>query len=217
MIGVIFATKWEARPFLETSRAELAVSHPFALYSIPDNAALKVVVSGIGKVAAATACQYMIHVLQATRIVNAGACGLLSDNPTYGVGQLVRVSEAMEGDHEVFGKRPKPVVCSDILHLELATGRLVTCDRPVFDFQKRHACAKLGELVDMEGAAIARVAELFSVPCELVKGVTDRAQPTDRETLMENLRAVSEHIAEMLWPALEQKAYADKNSSIHKN
>lgn len=202
MIGLIFATNWEARPFLSAIQAELTAPQPFACYTTNANPDLKVVISRIGKVAAAAACQYLIHVHDVDQIINAGACGLLTESTEYRVSQVVRVTTVMEGDHEVFGKRPSPTVCSNLLNLDLPTGRLVTCDRPVFDMQKRHACAKLGDLVDMEGAAIARVADLFQVPCELIKGITDKAQPTDRKTLMENLTAVSEKIAELLWQRL---------------
>lgn len=203
MIGLIFATKWEARPFLKAIQADLTVAQPFACYATA-NPELIVVISRIGKVAAAAACQYLIHVHAVDQIINAGACGLLTESTDYSVEQVVRVSTAMEGDHEVFGKRPPPTVCSNLLHLDLPTGRLVTCDRPVFDMQKRHACAKLGDLVDMEGAAIARVADLFNVPCELIKGITDKAQPTDRATLKQNLAVVSEKIGELLLKRLER-------------
>jgi nucleoside phosphorylase len=59
--------------------------------------------------------------------------------------------------------------------------------------------ASKGDLVDMEGAAVARVADLFGTPWTLIKAVTDNAGPTGRNTLLSNLSAVSSELARFLW------------------
>jgi nucleoside phosphorylase len=203
MIALIFATQQEARPFLALSQAEPCAAQPFQRFQTPLRPGLQIVISRIGKVAAAAACQAMIATHGAQRIVNAGACGLLADSLGLSVGQLVRITTAQEGDHEVFGKRPAPVPCENQIGADLPPTRLVTCDRPVFDHHRRNACSRLGDVVDMEGAAIARVATLNQIPCDMIKGISDIAGPTDRKTLLANLDWVSEVLGKWLWQRLK--------------
>lgn len=202
MIALIFATRQEARPFLALSRADRCAETPFERYFSPLLPRLQIVISRIGKVAAAAACQEMIATHRARRIVNAGTCGLLVDGSGWSVGQLVRITTAQEGDHDVLGKRPPPVACDTHPGQALPTARLVTCDRPVFDLQRRSACSRLGEVVDMEGAAIARVAKINQVPCTLIKGVSDAAGPMERKILLANLEQVSVVLGKWLWDNL---------------
>jgi nucleoside phosphorylase len=202
MIGLLFATSTEARPFLEAGQARMIEQKPFAVYHSDLKADLRVIVSGMGKVAAAAAAQSLILTHQVTCLVNAGACGALSDDGAFEVGRLVRISESIEGDHEIFGKRPKPVLCSAHGFADLPAVRLVTSDRPVFDTLIRDSFARLGDVVDMEGAAVARVARYHGVPCTLIKGITDHARPLGRRALLDNLSAVSHEIARKLWEVL---------------
>jgi nucleoside phosphorylase len=71
----------------------------------------------------------------------------------------------------------------------------VTVERPVFDAHLRHRLAQWGELVDMEGAVVARVAGLYGATCAMIKGVTDMADDGQRTDLHRNLAAVSDAIA----------------------
>ena len=67
----------------------------------------------------------------------------------------------------------------------------MTCDRPVFDAKWKKDLSTLGDLVDMEGAAIVRVANMYALPCSLIKGITDRANEGDRQVLIQNAGMVS--------------------------
>ncbi len=203
MIGLIFATMTEARPFLSLSDAAQVAEKPFRVYQPSGNNHLRVIISGMGKVAATAAAQSLILTHNAKCLINAGACGALKDTSELTVGQIVQIASAVEGDHHVSGKRPAPFDCRMSRWRELPSARLVTCDRPVFDIQRRNACAKLGEVVDMEGAAIARLASWYRVPCEMLKGITDGARPTHRDILLENLNRISEQIGNLLWKVLE--------------
>jgi nucleoside phosphorylase len=204
MIGLVFATSQEARPFLMAGQARIIAREPFTVYQSDLHPFLRVIVSGMGKVSAAAAAQALILMHGAERLVNAGACGALRDGGDLAIGKLVRISEATEGDHEIFGKRLPPAPCSAAEFFDLAPVRLVTSDRPVFDTDIRAAFARLGDVVDMEGAAVARIARYYQLPCTLIKGVTDNAQPLDRRTLLENLTTVSETIAQKLWEVFKE-------------
>jgi adenosylhomocysteine nucleosidase len=205
MIALVFATVQEARPFLMAAQAQIIHPEPFAVYRSDLRSDLRVVVSGMGKVAAAAAAQAMILTGDVARLINAGACGALRDTRELAIGNLVRISEAVEGDHDIFGKRLKPVPCSAEEFLDLPAMRLVTSDRPVFDTTIRAAFSQFGDVVDMEGAAVARIARYYRLPCTLIKGISDNAQPLDRRTLLENLTMVSEQIAQKLWHALKER------------
>jgi adenosylhomocysteine nucleosidase len=203
MIGVIFATMAEAGPFLTISQAIQIDEKPFRVFQIPDRPTLLVTVCGMGKVAAALACQAQIREFKVDEIVNAGACGALQSGPGFASGALFCIATAVEGDHEEFGQAPLPIISDGKIDWDQRAARLITCDRPVFDADQRLALSASSDLVDMEGAAIARTAALYQTPWTMIKGVTDTAGPQDRATLNANLVSVSEKIGELLWARLK--------------
>lgn len=202
MIGLIFATMAEAVPFLSRSEAVQIDEKPFRHFKVPTQPSLLVTVSGMGKVAAALACQVQIREFMAEEIVNAGVCGALHSGPGISPGALFCVASAVEGDHEIFGEAPQPLISDGHIDWDRQAARLVTCDRPVFDDDERQALSDFADLVDMEGAAIARVAAMYQVPWTMIKGITDAAGPQDRASLNANLGKVSEMVGDLLWEKL---------------
>jgi nucleoside phosphorylase len=202
MIGLIFATMAEAVPFLSQSKAVQIDDKPFRHFKVPCLPTLLVTVSGMGKVAAALACQTQIREFMANEIVNAGVCGALQSGPGNEPGTLFCVATAVEGDHEVFGEASQPIISDGLIDWDQRAARLVTCDRPVFDADERRALSATADLVDMEGAAIARVAAMYQIPWTMIKGITDAAGPQDRASLNANLGQVSEKIGDVLWEKL---------------
>ncbi len=203
MTGLIFATKIEAGPFLSLSRTVLIEKAPIPIYQVESMPWLHVAVSGMGKVAAAAACQLLIRELKCAEIVNAGAAGALVSGRRYAPGSLFCITSAVEGDHELLGKHPKSLLSDGRTDWDLPPARLVTCDIPVFDSGRRKGLAEKGDLVDMEGAAIARVAAMFDTPWTMIKGVSDDAGPADRDVLIGNLKMVSQKIGDYLHEHLQ--------------
>jgi adenosylhomocysteine nucleosidase len=203
MIGILFATEDEVSPFLALSRAVLVNRTPFAVYQVPDRPQVLIAVSGIGKVAAAVACQALIRDYGVLEILNAGACGALRSGANFEPGRLLCVASAVEGDHEVMGCPLEPLISDGRMDWDLPAARLVTSDCPVFDLDQRKAFAAMADLVDMEGAAIARVCAMYDTPWTLIKGVTDAAGPTDRKILKRNLAVVSEIIGNFVWDQVQ--------------
>jgi len=199
MIGLIFATLNEAKPFLEWSQSIRIDETPFVVYQAPSKPNLFVTISGMGKVAAAIACQFQIKELKVKEIVNAGACGALQSGANFAPGELFCIASAAEGDLSIPDDVPRPIISDGKIDWDLPAGRLITCDRPVFDDEQREILSTGGDLVDMEGAAIARVAALHSVPWSMIKGITDSAGSADRNVLKGNLTVVSEKICRVLW------------------
>ena len=133
-----------------------------------------VAVSGMGKVSAALAVQMLIRERHCRRILNAGICGALVDRHDLAPGNVFRISAVSEGQPGP-GTPSVAALCSGDLWQELSQARLVTVEQPVFDPNVRRRLAVWGELVDMEGAVIARVAHLYGVPWDMIKGITDMA------------------------------------------
>jgi adenosylhomocysteine nucleosidase len=197
MMGIVFATEAEALPFLDLGGFEELASTPIRMLAsarLPH----RVVISGMGKVAAALATQWMIAECRPLRLVHAGICGALGDPARIRPGTVFRVTSASEGF-------PGPGVpsdsreCAHDLWRNLPTTALVTVEQPVFDDGLRAELRRFGELVDMEGAVVARVADLYGLPCSIIKGVTDFAGNGERPMLHARLPAVSAAIAQCLW------------------
>lgn len=199
MIGIIFATRFEARPFLSLTQASQVSDQPFKLYTTRAPSGLPIMISGIGKVAAAVACHELIREHAVDYLLNAGACGALHDSSTLEIGSLVRITTAMEGDHTIFEKHLAPLSAAGRVPAELPTAALVTSDKPVFDPQARAYFGRLGDVVDMEGAAIARTAALYDIPWDMIKGISDPADNIDHDLLRRNIVSVSEKIAQVLF------------------
>lgn len=168
MIGILFATEMEAKPFVDRG--------------VP--AGTVVAVSGMGLEAARVATEKLITEEGCATIINAGVCGALNNRLERGA--VYRVS----------------MVCSEKLLAAVNVGvgfglkRLVSVEEPVFEPARKKELSKQGDLVDMEGYAVARVCEAHGVPCLLVKGVTDFGDVDGKGDIQKHIAPVSETVAE---------------------
>jgi len=135
-------------------------------------AGLPVLVTGVGKVPAASAVARALAAdPSVTGVVNIGSAGALHDH--------------LEGLHEIgsvlnhdlsadvlrrLGIDPQEWLTLAPVGLRLATGDLFVTDPDV-----RAGLAAVADLVDMEGYAVAWAAREAGVPVRLVKHVSDRA------------------------------------------
>lgn len=198
MIGIVVASPLEAAPFLDLQKWQPVEMQPVSLYKGligPSRVPAVLVISGIGKVAAAVATHMMISTHGAKRIFNPGVCGALKTFDAPAVGRLFRIDTAIEGDRQAGPEAVLPENCASDPFDALPVARLVTCDQPVFDAERKKSLVALGDLVDMEGAAVARVANMFALPCVLLKGITDGAEEGGRAVLKQNIDVVSRKLA----------------------
>lgn len=204
MLGIVFATLMEASPFLKQSAA-VQINHKKLLFISPKGKRplFTVMISGMGKVAAALAAQELILNHNADLLINAGICGALKKGRAYGPEAVFRIDSAVEGDCDRFGHPASPVFCEAGLFSHMPGARLVTNDRPVFDRQEKRKLSEKGELVDMEGAAVARAAERHRIKWSMIKGISDLADDKGKESLQKNLVIVSEKLAKVLILELE--------------
>lgn len=200
MVGIVYATQREAQPFLLNSSAVVVPTHPLTLFktTVLNRPECIVAISGMGKVAATMAAVHLVLAHRARLLVNVGLCGRLVMDDGWAVGDLLRISSTVEGDCDRFGHPAYCVSCPSEWFSQLKAARLVTCDRPVFDPARRIRLAAMGEVSDMEGAAVARVADLYGIPWAMVKGISDLADETGRQDVAANIDRVSGYIADVL-------------------
>jgi adenosylhomocysteine nucleosidase len=210
VIALVAATLREARPLIDALAAVESSGAVFSTWKAEVGAGdrphqLRLVVSGVGKVAAAAATASVLSGKGIDRLINFGVCGSLLNRPDLVQGTLCEVNRAVEGDRLGMGDRPaEAVACRPAALTGLVPVDLVTVDRPVFSAEGRSSLAALGQVVDMEGAAVARTATWYGVPCTLLKGITDPAGEGDRHRLQANLDQVCAALAQRLLDILQQ-------------
>jgi 4-hydroxybenzoate polyprenyltransferase len=176
MTGILFATEMEAQPFLDRGEPEGTVT----------------VISGMGLDAARKAAETLIKDHGCTSVINAGVCGALNNRIERGA--VYRVSQ-------VSSEHLKTAVNVGI---GMGLKKLVTVEEPVFQPARKKELSKYGELVDMEGYAVARVCEEHGVPCIMIKGVTDFGDHNGREDIQTHIAPVSETVADAIFQCLEK-------------
>lgn len=132
---------------------------------------LPVLVTGIGKVAAASAVARSLAASPVSLVVNIGSCGALRPGVSglYEVGRVYNhdLSSAVLRD---LGYDPQEWLTLGSSETALATGDLFVSDPAV-----RDRLAAEAHLVDMEGYAVAWACRQAGVDCRLVKHVSDNA------------------------------------------
>ena len=135
------------------------------------------IVTGIGTIRATLALtEYLAHADKLPeRIINFGTAGSLSGNT--GIFEIDHVFQH-DFDHKVIEQiigKPFPNGIDLPTVSTLPTARLATGDSFVNDPDTRARLAQQAQLCDMEGYAIAFVAQHFGIPCTLIKQVSDNA------------------------------------------
>ncbi|MFF6803377.1 nucleosidase [Streptomyces sp. NPDC012616] len=134
---------------------------------------LPVLITGMGKVRATVELSWALSSARPREIVNLGTAGSLSGS----LSGAVEVSRVIQHDlpdevlHRLSGVHyGRPLTVRPEPGPTLATG-----DSFVADGRTRTLLAERADLVDMEGYAIASVAERFGLPVRIVKYVSDQA------------------------------------------
>ncbi len=192
MIAVLYATEAEARPLLDRLRVSAVDDGPCRVFrSRAAGVSALVAISGMGMVAARAACRRLVETHGARAVLNVGVCGGLGADmrpgDIYTVG-LVMV-ETASGAEAAATVRAEPWP-------DLPCARLVTVTEPLFGTERRAALAAVGDVVDMEGAAVLDECAALGVACRLIKGVSDDARDGSRAALRRNLEPVARRLAE---------------------
>jgi len=142
------------------------------------------IVTGIGTIRATLALtEYLAHADKLPeRIINFGTAGSLSGNT--GIFEIDHVFQH-DFDHKVIEQiigKPFPNGIDLPTVSTLPTARLATGDSFVNDPDTRARLVQQAQLCDMEGYAIAFVAQHFGIPCTLIKQVSDNADDAAADT-----------------------------------
>lgn len=155
-----------------------------------------VLLTGMGKVAAAVSVARAVAERRPSRVLNVGTAGALRDG-VHGVHRIGRVIEH-DADHAALSALiGEPVLGEVVLDPSLPTV-LATGDTFVQDEVLRRRLAERAHLVDMEGYAVAVACAAAGVPCELVKVVSDSADEAAGHTWLEQVDALARVIAEVV-------------------
>ena len=149
--------------------------------------------TGIGKVSAATAVASAIAERRPSFVLNVGTAGALRD----GLEGIHRVGRVIEHDVDkvllgaMIGETlEEELVLDPAEPIVLATGDVFIQDPAV-----RQALAERAHLVDMEGYAIARACAAMGIPCEIVKVVSDAADEHAARSWVEQMDDLARSVA----------------------
>jgi adenosylhomocysteine nucleosidase len=155
-------------------------------------------VTGVGKVRAATATTWAVVTHQPSVVLNVGTAGALrvghvATGVVHEIGTVIQHDLNGRAVAELLGHDPAPPIVLAGSGPVLATG-----DRFISSPEKRDALAAQADLVDMEGYAVAASAIRLGVPVRLAKAVSDDAGHDAAASWSDALAAASQLLARWL-------------------
>ncbi len=182
--GIVMATMLEAEPFVEGLGLPCVEKKPFLVYG---DDSLVLAISGIGKANAAMAALFIVIKYNIGIVYNLGAAGALRAGMS--VGDIFQIDRVFEPDRPRIAGREKRVSLPDALD-GFKNATLATRDRPAVLADERAALAADADLVDMEGASVLQACRRAGARCRLFKIVSDTAEHSRDEDIVENIRRV---------------------------
>lgn len=182
--AVFFATRMEAERVLAEKKFgyKQICAEPFRVWRNRRNL---IVITGIGLVNASVAFAWAARKFRFGDVLNVGAAGATAfGGKPVEMGKFYKISK---------------VVCLEpynetAFRLGRAGRALVSSGSPVSTREEREYAGKFAPLVDMEGYALARAAEVFGKKISMVKMVTDFSHECD---ISGNIKKMSEKFAQM--------------------
>lgn len=229
-IGIIGAMEEEVRLLKETM-TDLTVHERAGLHFYEghlEGCSVVVVRSGIGKVNAAMCAQVLIDRFEVSAVINVGVAGAIDD--ALNIGDIVLSTHLVEHDFDVTGfGYPKGQIpgmdtsvfdgsdhlralakkAASLLPVKVMEGKIVSGDIFVNSKQLRDDLAREFDAAcaEMEGAAIAHVCYLNSVPVLVIRSMSDKAngEATENFSEFEKMAAMNSKklILEMLKKGIE--------------
>ena len=182
VIGLIFATMTEAKPFVQGMALEKLENVPFSVFQ---KGPIVLVISGIGKANAAMATVYCCQSFEPAFICNLGAAG--ATDSSLALGDIVHVTEAIEYDRPEL-RSDKPHVHTPHILKGFPFAKVATQDTPVMAAEKREEIASYAGLVDMEAASVIQACRKFQTPCIIFKFVSDTPDHTSGDDIVRHIK-----------------------------
>ncbi len=190
MIGLVIATMLEAAPFIRDLSLISEKSDPFPIYG---NGEIRLVISGIGKTASAMATACFIQTYRPRCVCNIGASG--STGGRHSPGEVYHIRKIVEPDRRDLRTGVPHEHMPDVLP-GFPFAVLATQDSPLHEPGERESVSAYAQLADMEGASVAQVCRHFHVKCFLFKFVSDTAEHTRSDDIIENIKLYRDRCAE---------------------
>ena len=179
-IGVASPKEWEVvldKFNVDTSSCK---KYPFGEYFITeiDNNDIIFYSSGVRKMNASSAAQYMIDHFDLKRIIAIGTCAGIDDR--FKPLDIFIPNKAVQYDCTV--KEIEPFIKDsftilfdlELLEFEILTGTIGTADKPVVMWNDYLELKENGiTIADTESAAIAYVCKANNIECVIIKGISD--------------------------------------------
>jgi adenosylhomocysteine nucleosidase len=166
------------------------------LKKIPEETG-EILITGIGKVKAAVQLAKKLQKTRFDRIVNLGICGTVSK--AIPLLSIFAINKVIEGDSTGLPAAPA-FDLSLIPDNPFPKATLVTQNSVIrTEKQRNHIQALKGDLVDMEGSALAKTALEFKIPFFSFKIVTDYAEEKVLEEVMKNCLPASKELCRQLF------------------
>ncbi len=203
MIGILFATEDEARPFLQ--KFERGRFDGLTEGETAHDDTYLVSLTGIGKIKAALRTERLLQRHRPQTILHVGACASLSD--AHQPGTIVGASQVFEGDRIELAAPTYPRMPLNVPFKGIPSGVLVTQDHTVQGRSELSYWQRIADLSDMAGYPIAYVAATHGIPCSILKVVTGIMQVEDanyRRTRKDAMQALATYLLHMV-PTLVQR------------
>lgn len=200
-IGIVCAILREAEPLLNRHHFTQIAQAPFLVFQgVVHQDTVVLIISGLGKVAAAMATQTLIEKYKVSEVSNLGICGALDDQLK--IGDLVYSQTFVQHDFRISLPNAHPcwvpVSKSHLIETKqprwlasFTAAKAVTMasgDHFVNDRRDKLALYELtgAATCDMESAAIAQVCYVLATPFASLRAVSDIAEevPSDFEVNM---------------------------------
>lgn len=174
--------------------------HPLVVVAVLDEARafadrVPTLVTGVGKVRAATATTWAALTHRPGAILNVGTAGSLraggiAAEVVHEIGRVIQHDVDGRAIAELVGADPSPALDLRDSGVVLATG-----DRFISSPADRDALAQRAHLVDMEGYAVAAAATGLGIPVRLAKVISDDAGHGAAASWVESLHVASGRLA----------------------
>lgn len=168
MLGFLFATVAEARPFVNAFAKNRVDRIHEGDYIHGENGV--VTVTGRGKINATLGTERLLSEYDLDALVHAGGAVSLSDEVEPGA--VIGATHVLEGDRVDLEDPSYPRMPLKVPFDSVDEVTLITQDHPTYEPDARSYWERIAEIRDSTGYAVAFVAGQHGVPCHIVKGIT---------------------------------------------
>ncbi len=197
-IGIVCAMSEEVNKIVNAFNLKKINTH--LGYSLYQNQQITLIESSIGKVASTLATTTLIANYEIDRLINIGLAGALKNTP---VGSAYFVSTVTQHDAFIPFKEYQQDMYQRIDCTAPASATniatLTTGDQFIDGTKQINSDA---DMVDMEGFAVAYVANKHNIPITLIKGISDDANSSSEAELFTNLNAAMDQTIALLKQAI---------------